>query len=94
MKSKLFLISYVILFMLIPVLGLAQAKGDAKAGKEKYDSLCGGCHGTSGKGDGSAAGGLNPKPQDHTDCKTMAEESDATLVKVIKEGVSASDGLR
>jgi len=59
MKSKLFLISYVILFMLIPVLGLAQAKGDAKAGKEKYDSLCGGCHGTSGKGDGSAAGGLS-----------------------------------
>lgn len=65
---------------------LAAQKGDAKAGKKTYDSLCATCHGSTGKGDGPGAAVLNPKPRDHTDCKTMAKESDATLVKVIKEG--------
>ena len=86
MRSKLFVVSYVILFVLIPVLGWAQAKGDAKAGKAKYDSLCGGCHGTSGKGDGPAAGGLNPKPQDHTNGKHMNTLTDQYLFDIIKNG--------
>ena len=51
--------------------GSAQTKGDAKAGKAKYDANCIGCHGASGKGDGVAAAALNPKPQDHTDGKAM-----------------------
>ena len=86
MRSKLFVVSYVILFVLIPVLGWAQTKGDAKAGKAKYDSLCGGCHGTSGKGDGPAAGGLNPKPQDHTNGKHMNTLTDQYLFDIIKNG--------
>jgi mono/diheme cytochrome c family protein len=76
----------VILSFLIPVLGLAQAKGDAKAGKAKYDSLCGGCHGTSGKGDGPAAAGLKPKPQDHTSGKHMNSLTDQSLFDIIKNG--------
>ena len=86
MRSKLFVVSYVILFVLIPVLGWAQTKGDAKAGKAKYDSLCGGCHGTSGKGDGPAAGGLNPKPQDHTNGKYMNTLTDQYLFDITKNG--------
>ena len=86
MRSKLFVVSYVILFVLIPVLGWAQTKGDAKAGKAKYDSLCGGCHGTSGKGDGPAAGGLNPKPQDHTNGKHMNTLTDQYLFDITKNG--------
>ena len=86
MRSKLFVVSYVILFVLIPVLGWAQTKGDAKAGKAKYDSLCGGCHGTSGKGDGPAAGGLNPKPQDHTNGKLMNTLTDQYLFDITKNG--------
>jgi len=85
-RSKLFVVSYVILFVLIPVLGWAQTKGDAKAGKAKYDSLCGGCHGTSGKGDGPAAGGLNPKPQDHTNGKHMNTLTDQYLFDITKNG--------
>jgi len=85
-RSKLFVVSYVILFVLIPVLGWAQTKGDAKAGKAKYDSLCGGCHGTGGKGDGPAAGGLNPKPQDHTNGKHMNTLTDQYLFNIIKNG--------
>jgi len=76
-----------LLFLLVTAdLDGAQAKADPKAGKAKYDQLCVGCHGASGKGDGPAAAALNPKPGDFTDCKEMAKESDATLFRVTKEG--------
>ena len=86
MKSSLFVVNFVALVMLIPVLGLAQAKGDAKAGKAKYDSLCGGCHGASGKGDGPAAAALKPKPQDHTNGKHMNGLTDKALFDIVKVG--------
>ena len=71
---------------LIPVLALAQTKGDAKAGKAKYDTLCGGCHGATGKGDGPAAAGLKPKPQDHTNGKYMNGLADKDLFDIVKGG--------
>lgn len=74
------------LFLVIPALAFSQTRGDAKAGKAKYDSLCGGCHGTSGKGDGPAAGGLNPKPQDHTNGKYMNTLADQYLFDITKNG--------
>lgn len=86
MRSTKSLLCALILLPLMPALGLAAEKADLKAAKKNYDSLCATCHGSTGKGDGPAAASLNPKPRDHTDCKTMAKESDATLVKVIKEG--------
>lgn len=86
MKSSLFVVNFAALVVLIPVLGLAQTKGDAKAGKAKYDQLCGGCHGTSGKGDGPAAAGLKPKPQDHTGGKHMNSLTDKYLFDIIKGG--------
>ncbi len=86
MKPTLSLMSYVFLLGLIPALVLAQAKGDPKAGKAKYDQLCVGCHGPSGKGDGPAAGSLNPKPQDYTNGKYMNTLSDQALFDIIKHG--------
>ena len=70
-------------------LGLAQVKGDPKAGKDKYDANCIGCHGATGKGDGAAAAALNPKPQDHTDGKVMNALSDKYLFDIIKDGGAA-----
>ena len=64
----------------------AQSKGDANAGKAKYETLCAGCHGKTGKGDGPAAASLNPKPQDHTDGKAMNSLSDQYLTDIIKNG--------
>ncbi|HTM10115.1 MAG TPA: cytochrome c [Verrucomicrobiae bacterium] len=64
----------------------AQSKGDANAGKAKYESLCAGCHGKTGKGDGPAAASLNPKPQDHTDGKVMNALSDQYLTDIVKNG--------
>jgi len=86
MRLVLSLFSGLALLLVIPVLVLAQTKGDAKGGKAKYDSLCGGCHGSSGKGDGPAAGGLNPKPQDHTSGKHMNSLTDKYLFDIIKGG--------
>jgi mono/diheme cytochrome c family protein len=65
---------------------LPQAKGDANAGKAKYESLCSSCHGTEGKGDGPAAGGLNPKPRDLSDSAYAKTLSDQYLFEIIKEG--------
>jgi mono/diheme cytochrome c family protein len=73
-------------FALAPGLGLAQVKGDPKAGKAKYDVNCVGCHGTTGKGDGPAAAALNPKPQDHTDGKIMNAFNDKYLFDIIRGG--------
>lgn len=78
-----------LLTLLIPVLCLAQTKGDPKAGKVKYDANCVGCHGATGKGDGPAAAALNPKPQDHTDGKTMNALTDKYLFDIIKQGGKA-----
>jgi len=85
MKSRLF-VSFGLLILLAPGLGLAQTTGDAKAGKAKYDALCVGCHGATGKGDGAAAAALTPKPGDFTNCKEMAKLSDDFLYKIVKDG--------
>ena len=79
----------VVVSLMVTALGLAQTKGDAKAGKAKYDANCIGCHGATGKGDGAAAAALNPKPQDHTDGKTMNALTDKYLFDIIKDGGAA-----
>lgn len=67
----------------IPLTGFA--KGDAIAGKTKYDQFCVACHGATGKGDGPAGAALNPKPADFAATKL----ADADLFKIIKEGGTA-----
>jgi mono/diheme cytochrome c family protein len=89
MKTRLFFSFGLVLIVLVPGLGFAQMKGDAKAGKVKYDANCVGCHGATGKGDGAAAAALNPKPQDHTDGKAMNALTDKYLFDIIKEGGKA-----
>lgn len=89
MRKDLFIVCLVISIFMVPSLGLAQVKGDAKAAKAKYDSLCTSCHGATGKGDGAAAAALNPKPGDFTDCKEMSKHSDDFLLKIIKDGGQA-----
>ena len=77
------------LLSVLPSFALAQTKGDAKAGKAKYEANCAGCHGATGKGDGPAAAALNPKPQDHTDGKIMNPLTDKYLFDIIKGGGKA-----
>lgn len=55
-------------------------------GKQIYQEKCVLCHGPEGKGNGPAAAGLNPPPQNHTDAAYMESRTDAQLRESIYNG--------
>jgi mono/diheme cytochrome c family protein len=57
-----------IVFLLVaaPLLGPVAARGEAQSGELLFRRYCASCHGTSGRGDGPAAGALSPPPTDLT----------------------------
>ena len=67
----------------------ADLRGDADEGAVIYGQFCATCHGAGGKGDGSAAAALDPKPADHTDADYMGTLSDEHLYRVIQGGGAA-----
>ncbi len=54
-----------------------------------WTTRCSLCHGAAGKGDGPAAGPLNPKPRDMTDKKWQASVDDKHIELVIVKGGTA-----
>jgi DMSO reductase family type II enzyme heme b subunit len=72
---------------------LADAQGDANAGKAVYAAKCAGCHGPNGDGKGPAAELLLPKPRDFTSgiykIRTTANKtpSDQDLFRIISDGM-------
>jgi mono/diheme cytochrome c family protein len=56
------------------------------AGKSLYDKQCAGCHGETGKGDGSMGADLDPKPPDLTDADWKHGSTDGELFLVIRDG--------
>jgi mono/diheme cytochrome c family protein len=73
--------------LLLPALVLAQ--GSPAKGKELYTKHCGGCHGSTGKGDGPAAAVLNPKPADLTNKAYTAALKDQYLFDLLQKGGAA-----
>jgi DMSO reductase family type II enzyme heme b subunit len=72
----------------------AAAQEPAGAGKEMYDRWCAECHGYDGKGDGSAASRMLPRPRDFTpgvyQIRTTASgelPTDEDVFAVIRDGV-------
>ncbi len=61
------------------------------AGKSLYDKHCAGCHGDTGKGDGSMGADLNPKPPDLTDAEWKHGSTDGELFLVISDGARNTD---
>jgi mono/diheme cytochrome c family protein len=57
------------------------------AGKQLYDKQCAGCHGDTGKGDGSMGEELNPKPANLADADWKHGSSDGEIFTVIRDGV-------
>lgn len=53
-------------WMVLPLVLGACMPEDAPTGAEDFASYCAACHGPSGKGDGSGAGGLATRPADLT----------------------------
>jgi mono/diheme cytochrome c family protein len=76
----------IITSMLLSLSNIALADGDLVAGKTVYEQSCVLCHGPKGKGDGMAAGSLNPKPKDFTNGAAMAKIPIDTRIKAVTLG--------
>ena len=66
--------------------------GAAKAAFEArnvFNTICATCHGPGGKGDGSAAAALQPKPRNYTDPAWQASVTDDDIKKIILQGGQA-----
>jgi mono/diheme cytochrome c family protein len=68
---------------------LAFAAGDPQKGNDLFHQNCAACHGDSGKGDGPAAAGLNPKPRDLSDKAYMSSIDDKKIVEIVQKGGAA-----
>lgn len=62
---------------------------DAKEAHRIFQTLCSTCHGADGKGDGSAAASLNPKPRNYTDKAWQASVTDDDIRYIILNGGAA-----
>jgi len=51
-----------------------------------FKTRCSTCHGPTGKGDGPAAAGLNPKPRNMGDAAWQKSVTDEHIEKIIKSG--------
>lgn len=60
--------------------------GDPALGRALYAMHCASCHGAAGAGDGPAAGGLHPRPRDHSDAWHLEARSDRELHQMIQSG--------
>ena len=60
------------------------------AGKGLYDKQCAGCHGETGKGDGSMGADIDPKPSDLTDTEWKHGSTDGELFLVIRDGAKGT----
>ncbi len=68
----------------------ASTDEEIKAGKTVFLKVCQSCHGASGKGDGPAAAGLDPKPADFTDPGHSRYYSDMGRLHIIRKGIKGS----
>lgn len=77
--------------MLALTLGATAQAADVPAaavaeGEQVWSTRCSLCHGAGGKGDGPAAGPLNPKPRDLSDKKWQASVDDKHIQVIVVKG--------
>jgi high-affinity iron transporter len=61
---------------------------DLKVGAQHYATLCAGCHGAQGRGDGPAAQNMHPAPANFHDAQRMGQRSIYSLYSTISLGVT------
>ncbi len=59
-------------------------------GREVYQSVCSSCHGASGRGDGPAAGSLNPRASDLADAAAMLASSPLDFYRRVTVGTAGT----
>ncbi len=67
-----------------------KAAPDLVQGLKQYVTLCSGCHGASGHGDGALAAGMDPPPVDFTNITRARERSVFALYQVISQGLEGT----
>src|SRR5262245_26922072 len=73
-----------------PSAGSTQASNKAAfEARRTFQTICATCHGPGGKGDGTAAANLNPKPRNYTDKAWQASVTDDDIKKIILTGGAA-----
>ena len=60
------------------------------AGQALYQKQCAGCHGDTGKGDGSMGADLTPKPSNLADADWKHGSTDGEIFTVIRDGVKTT----
>jgi mono/diheme cytochrome c family protein len=65
---------------------LAASPANFEAGKTIFEQNCASCHGKDGRGDGPAAGGLEPRPSDLAALARRPIATDAYLEWTLSEG--------
>jgi mono/diheme cytochrome c family protein len=60
------------------------------AGLALYQKQCAGCHGDTGKGDGTLGEELSPKPSNLTDADWKHGSTDGEIFTVIRDGVKST----
>lgn len=67
-----------------------RATPDIKAAANRFESMCAGCHGATGHGDGKLAAGMEPPPADFHDAGRMRARSVYGLYSTISLGVGGT----
>lgn len=76
-----------IIAMLLTIVPMtATAQSDPRTGKEIYEQMCAGCHGTRGDGGEGHSGGFSPVVTTLAKKEYMNQVPDDYLVLVIKKG--------
>ena len=88
------LIAIVVAVAIIGCVFAPARAADMAAAKRNYDTFCANCHGSGGKGDGSAGATLATHPAHFSDCAMMGKMSDDTMFNVIKTGGGATGRSR
>ena len=78
------------LLVAYPVPAAPTAAPDLGRGATLYESQCAACHGAMGRGDGPAAGDLDPPPIAFTDTARARERSLFSLYQTISQGVQGT----
>ena len=60
------------------------------AGQALYQKQCAGCHGDTGKGDGTMGAELNPKPSNLADADWKHGSTDGEIFTVVRDGVKST----
>ena len=78
------------MFIVLVLLSFRNARGDEyDKGKDLYENKCQICHGANGKGDGPAAGALNPRPSDFTNPKFWQGDAVKKIEDTLHKGKGA-----